>query len=72
MRVEAVLKTAGRQRSDGRLFLHRDQSFSLRWMQGCGGTLWLDCQTTIRHTGLHIFEDRYSDKLQDDFPSPEI
>ncbi|NKI57461.1 hypothetical protein HCG46_04285 [Labrenzia sp. PO1] len=56
----------------GRLFLHEDQSFSLRWVRGCGGTIWLDYQTEIRHAGLHTFEGRYSDKLQDDFPSLEV
>ncbi len=56
----------------GRLFLHEDQSFSLRWVRGCGGTIWLDYQTEIRHAGLHTFDGRYSDKLQDDFPSLEV
>jgi|GEM_PF-644100 len=49
-------------------FLHNDQSFSLRWVEGCGGTIWLDCETTIRHVGDHTFQGRYSDKLEGDFP----
>ncbi|GAB4528195.1 MAG: hypothetical protein Tsb0019_30180 [Roseibium sp.] len=56
---------------DGRLFLHEDQSFSMRWVRGCGGTIWLDCETGIRHAGSHTFEGRYSDRLKDDFPALE-
>ncbi|MBN9672105.1 hypothetical protein [Roseibium aggregatum] len=50
------------------LYLHEDQRFSNRWVEGCGGTIWLDCETTIRHVGAHTFEGRYSDKVDDDFP----
>lgn len=54
---------------DGRQFLHNDQSFSMRWVNGCGGTIWLDCETTVRHAGTHVFEGCYADRVKDDFPS---
>ncbi|WP_269584171.1 hypothetical protein [Roseibium sp. Sym1] len=53
---------------DERQFLHNDQSFSMRWVEGCGGTIWLDSKTTVRHAGTHVFEGCYADRLGDDFP----
>ncbi|PWR02131.1 hypothetical protein DKT77_13320 [Meridianimarinicoccus roseus] len=52
----------------GTLFGHTDQAFSHRWVQGCGGELWLDCEAEIGHVGTHRYFGCYSVRVDDDFP----
>ncbi len=54
--------------ADGSLFGHTDQAFSHRWVRGCGGDIWLDCDTEIGHVGNHRFLGRYASRAETDFP----
>lgn len=54
--------------ADGTLFGHTDQAFSHRWVRGCGGEVWLDCETEIGHSGPHRFIGRYAARVDEDFP----
>jgi len=53
---------------DGGLFLAEDQSFCYRWVEGCGGDIWLDCQSAVRHIGPIAFDGHYAERVGDDFP----
>lgn len=53
---------------DGGLMRHCDESFSWRWVAGCGGDIWLDCDTLVGHVGPVLFEGLYADRVEEDFP----
>lgn len=56
---------------DGSLMYGEDQSFCLRWVETCGGDIWLDTQAKIRHFGRQAFGGHYAMKLEDDFSEIE-
>jgi hypothetical protein len=53
---------------DGRLMFAEDQSFCHRWVEGCGGDIWLDCGANVGHVGPVVFEGTYDHRVQRDFP----
>jgi hypothetical protein len=59
-----------RASADGRLMFAEDQSFCHRWVEGCGGDIWLDCGATMGHVGPVVFEGRYEYRVDQDFPTP--
>lgn len=57
-----------RASEDGRLMFAEDQSFCHRWVEGCGGDIWLDCGAIIGHVGPVVFEGQYAYRVDRDFP----
>lgn len=53
---------------DGGLIYGEDQSFCLRWVETCGGEIWLDTQAAIHHFGNKSFGGQYTRRIRDDFP----
>lgn len=53
---------------DGRLMFAEDQSFCHRWVEGCGGDIWLDCGANVGHVGPVVFEGTYDHRVHRDFP----
>ena len=52
----------------GGFLMGEDQSFCWRWVRGCGGEIWLDCESLVHHVGSHAHAGRYADRLDRDFP----
>jgi hypothetical protein len=52
---------------DGGFMYGEDQSFCMRWTVDCGGEIWLDTDSAIRHVGTRSFDGRYAAKLAEDF-----
>lgn len=53
---------------DGGLLYAEDQSLCCRWVEGCGGAIWLDCDADVGHLGTHEYRGRYSGRADRDFP----
>ena len=45
---------------DNAAILEEDQSFCKRWVQGCGGKIWVDGASKITHHGNYAFRGDYS------------
>ena len=52
---------------DGGFMYGEDQSFCMRWVEQCGGEIWLDTESPIRHLGRKSFDGLYSNRVEDDF-----
>jgi len=53
---------------DGQIMYGEDQSFCMRWTEGCGGDIWLDTESYVNHVGLAAHVGRYSERAAEDFP----
>ena len=56
---------------DGGMMYGEDQSFCMRWVEDCGGDIWLDSESVVRHVGRKSFDGYYAQKVSDDFPEIE-
>ena len=52
---------------DGGLMYGEDQSFCRRWVETCGGEIWLDTTSAVNHLGRKSFVGHYAMKVADDF-----
>ena len=52
---------------DGGLMYGEDQSFCMRWVDLCGGDIWLDTEAVVRHLGRKSFDGYYAAKMAEDF-----
>ncbi|MEL6477553.1 MAG: hypothetical protein AAFR17_09510 [Pseudomonadota bacterium] len=57
-----------RRNRDGSFLYAEDQSFCLRWVEDCGGDIWLDTEADLTHWGPHGFAGRYANRAPFDFP----
>ncbi|MEM0987962.1 MAG: hypothetical protein AAGK00_03730 [Pseudomonadota bacterium] len=53
---------------DGSLMESEDITFSHRWVEGCGGEIWVDIEARIMHFGMRGHSGRYAARAKDDFP----
>ncbi|MEM1163624.1 MAG: hypothetical protein AAGJ28_22045 [Pseudomonadota bacterium] len=53
---------------DGGLMYGEDQSFCMRWVEHCGGDIWLDTRSPVVHYGVKAFPGRFAEAVTDDFP----
>lgn len=53
---------------DGSLIESEDISFCKRWVEGCGGEIWVETQTRVMHFGMRGHSGRYAQKATIDFP----
>ncbi len=56
---------------DGSFMYGEDQSFCKRWVEDCGGDLWLDTEAAVRHLGNKSFDGYYAARIGDDFDTFE-
>ena len=49
---------------DKEAILGEDQSFCKRWLVGCGGDIWVDGQSDIRHHGDYVLRGQYAMSAQ--------
>lgn len=49
---------------DKEAILGEDQSFCKRWLVGCGGDIWVDGQSDIRHHGDYVLRGQYARSAQ--------
>lgn len=57
-----------RRSPDGSFLYAEDQSFCLRWVEDCGGDIWLDTEADLTHWGQAAFQGRYGARGGEDFP----
>ncbi|MEM7056530.1 MAG: hypothetical protein AAF557_02985 [Pseudomonadota bacterium] len=53
---------------DGSLIESEDISFCKRWVEDCGGEIWVDIDSRILHYGMRGHGGRYMPRAMDDFP----
>ena len=52
---------------DGGFMYGEDQSFCMRWVEGCGGEIWLDTESTVTHFGNKPHTGCYQHLVDEDF-----
>ncbi|MEO1495372.1 MAG: hypothetical protein AAFV19_24790 [Pseudomonadota bacterium] len=53
---------------NGQILYGEDQSFCMRWVDQCGGEIWLDTQSWVTHHGSRGVSGRYDVAVAEDFP----
>lgn len=53
---------------DGSMIESEDISFCKRWVEGCGGEIWVDIESRVMHYGMRGHSGRYLPRALADFP----